>query len=244
MIPTEEKIDTLENNIKISKDSNTEELSNWNDAMVMKYHKDGTLFESKNPLLRYVETLRLKTIIKMAELSEQDSVLDLGCGEGFLLTMLPKVQKITGMDISKVALKRAEIILARNNINATLKHVNAQEFTTEEKFDRIVCSEVLEHVPDPEKVIANIYNALKPQGFAVVSVPDEYRIQSIMELIKTLRISKFLHAARKQEDYEWHIHEASVPFLRRICRGYFEVTQVKKVPPILRHRIVAVLKKI
>ena len=38
-------------------------------------------------------------------------------------------------------------------------------------FDRIVCSEVLEHVPDPDVVLAEIARVLKPGGIFVASVP-------------------------------------------------------------------------
>lgn len=222
----------------------TEGLSKWNDDMVKKYHGEGTLFESKNFLLRYVEILRLKTIVKLAGISESDSVLDLGCGEGYLLRLLPKAKQIKGIDISRVALKRAESLISKYGIDATLEFGNAQDLKINEKFDKIMCSEMLEHVPDPRRVIKNIHAILEDDGLLVVSVPDEKRIKGIMSLLKSLGILRFLHAARKQKDYDWHLHEASVQFLRKISRGYFKVVKVKKVPPILNHRIVACLKKI
>lgn len=229
---------------KISRGSSTEELSRWNDEMVRKYHKESTLFESKNFVLRYVETLRLKTIVDMAKISEDDSVLDLGCGEGYCLTVIPKAKKIVGIDISRVALERAKELIAERNIDATLKFGDAQDLRLEGGFDKILCSEVLEHVPDPERVMKNIYSLLNPNGLIVVSVPDELRIRRMMSLIKKLGLSRFLHAARKHEDYEWHLHEAGVPFLERIIEGYFKVIEIRMVPPVLKHRIVASLRKI
>jgi len=227
----------------ISKESSTEELSQWNDDMIRKYHEEGTLFESKNFLLRYVEMLRLKTIVDMAKISADDSVLDLGCGEGYCLTLVPNAKKIVGIDISKVALKRAKALIKERNIDATLEFGDAQALEMDEKFDKILCSEVLEHVPNPEKVMKNVYSLLNPNGLLVVSIPDELRIQRMMSLIKKLGLSGLLHAARKQEDYEWHLHEASVPFLERISEGYFDIIEVKRVPPVLKHRIVASLRK-
>lgn len=38
-------------------------------------------------------------------------------------------------------------------------------------FDSVVCLQVLEHVPNPQKAIAEIYRVLKPGGTAIVSVP-------------------------------------------------------------------------
>ena len=228
----------------ISKESSTQELSQWNDEMVAKYHGEGTLFESKNFLLRYVEMLRLKTIVDMAKISADDSVLDLGCGEGYCLTLIPKAKKIVGVDISKVALKRANTLIKSRNIDAALEFGDAQNPSMDEKFDKILCSEVLEHVPDPRKVMKNVYSLLNSNGLLVVSIPDEVRIKRIMSLVKKLGLSRLLHAARKQEDYEWHLHEGSVPFLEEISKGYFKIIEVKHVPHVLNHRIVASLKKV
>ncbi len=228
----------------ISKESSTDELSQWNDDMVRKYHGEGTLFESKNFLLRLVELLRLKTIVNMAKISEDDSVLDLGCGEGYCLTMLPKAKKIVGVDISRVALKRAKELIDERGIDARVQFGDAQNLKMDEKFDKILCSEMLEHVPKPEKVMKNVYSLLNPKGLLVVSIPDELRIKKIMSIIKKIGLSRILHAARKQEDYEWHLHEGSVPFLERISKGYFDVIEVKRVPPVLKHRIVASLRRL
>ena len=228
----------------ISKESSTEELSQWNDDMVRKYHKEGTLFESKNFLLRWVELLRLKTIVGMAEISKDDSVLDLGCGEGYCLTLIPRAKKILGVDISKVALERAKKLVAERKINAALEFGDAQNLKIKGKFDKILCSEVLEHVPNPEKVMENVYSVLNPNGLLIVSIPDEIRIQKIMSLLRKLGLLRFLHAARKQEDYDWHLHEASVPFLKEISEGYFRIIDIKRVPPISKHRIVASLRKV
>src|SRR3989344_1985508 len=43
----------------------------------------------------------------------------------------------------------------------------------EEKFDNIVCSEVLEHVEECDKVVKEAFRLLKDDGIFIVSVPDE-----------------------------------------------------------------------
>ena len=90
------------------------ELSAWNDRMVAKYHGEGAIFESKNPVLRYFERSRLKDIIKVSSLSNNDKVIDVGCGEGYLLSLLPKVKQGIGVDISFTALLKAKQILSKN----------------------------------------------------------------------------------------------------------------------------------
>ncbi|MEU4451376.1 class I SAM-dependent methyltransferase [Nocardioides sp. NPDC023903] len=39
------------------------------------------------------------------------------------------------------------------------------------RFDRVICNQVLEHVPEPEKAIAELYRVLKPGGRIFLSAP-------------------------------------------------------------------------
>ena len=227
-----------------NKHSTTEELAQWNDSMVKKYHNEGILFESKNPILRKLEVMRLKKMIKLSNIKPGQKLLDLGCGEGYFISLLPNNIEIVGLDISKIALKRAKKILKSKN-NITLQFGNALSTGLSDKsFDIITCSEVLEHVPEPKKIIKEIFRLLKDDGTAVISVPDENRIKLIMRIIKFFRIDAFLHSARKQEDYDWHLHEADKKFIFEITKNYFTTQNIFRVPPLIGHRFVASLKKI
>jgi len=222
---------------------NLKDLAKWNDEMVLKYHKDGTLFESKNPLLRLVEKLRLKKIIKASQIDENNSVLDLGCGEGFLISFLPKVRRVVGIDISQVALKRAREIL-RNKPDVQLKWGDAQNLDfPNESFDKIICSETLEHLPGPKKAMEEIHRLLKKNGLAVICVPDEKRIQFIMRVAKLFLLDKLLHTVRKQADYDWHLHNADKKFIFDISKNLFKIKKIYRTPPFLGYRFIAVLKK-
>jgi SAM-dependent methyltransferase len=53
------------------------------------------------------------------------------------------------------------------NCSETLGHV---------RYDFVVCTEVLEHTRQPFDAVQNIFNILKPGGFAFVSTPFNFRI--------------------------------------------------------------------
>lgn len=225
-------------------ETKSENLAKWNDEMILKYHKDGTLFESKNSLLRFVEKTRLKKMIKAGQLNKNNLVLDLGCGEGFLISLLPKVKQTTGIDISKVALKRAKEVL-KNKPNVQLEWGDAQKLDIpNESFDKIFCSETLEHLPYPQKAMKEIHRLLKKDSLTIISVPDEKRIRFIMRMVKLFFLDKLLHAARKQEDYEWHLHQTDKNFIFNISKNLFKVKKIYRTPPFLGYRFIAVLKKI
>jgi len=231
------------NSSKNLKNVSTEELAKWNDEMVSKYHQKGTLFESKNPILRLIEKSRLKKIIKVSKLSKGDIVLDLGCGEGFLISILPDLKKIVGVDISNIALERAKKIL-KNRKNIELKWDDAQNLNlANESFDKVICSETLEHLPEPRKAIKEIHRILKKNGLAIISVPDERRIQFIIKLAKIFFIDRLLHAARKEKEYDWHLHQADKKFIFSISEGLFGVKKIYRTPPIIGYRLIAVLIK-
>lgn len=219
-----------------------DELSKWNDEMVEKYHSEGTLFESANPLLRYIEKTRAKTIVKLANVSQTDSVIDVGCGEGYMLSLLPKAKKIVGLDISRVALNRAKKYLQdRKEIELVLGDAKSLRFE-DNSFDIAICSETLEHVPNPRALIKELHRILKQNGNLVVSIPDESRIKQIMRIIKFFKLDHFLHAARKHETYEWHLHEADMTFLKSISSEEFSISIVKRIPPLIGYRYVVRMK--
>jgi ubiquinone/menaquinone biosynthesis C-methylase UbiE len=43
---------------------------------------------------------------------------------------------------------------------------------TDSKFDKVLCSEVIEHIPDTDKALSEIYRVLKPNGILVLSTPN------------------------------------------------------------------------
>lgn len=222
---------------------NSQDLAKWNDKMVLKYHKNGTIFESKNPLLRLIEKMRVRKIIRESQLRNNDAVLDLGCGEGFLISCLPDLKKIVGIDISKVALNKARKIL-KNKPNIQLSWGDAQKLNIpNQSFDKIICSETLEHLPQPEKAIKEIHRVLKKNGLAIISVPDEKRIQFIMKVAKFFFLDKLLHTMRKEKNYDWHLQQADKNFIFNISKNLFKVKKIHRTPYFLGYHFVAVLKK-
>jgi SAM-dependent methyltransferase len=64
-----------------------------------------------------------------------------------------------------------------------------KEVPFENRFDFILCMEILEHTENPFKVIQNLHKALKPGGYIYVSTPFNFRMHS--PLPDCFRISEY-----------------------------------------------------
>lgn len=113
-------------------------------------------------------------------LDDGDCVLDLGCGEGRHVINIYLQANVTaiGVDLSARDLDTARTRFApfRQDDNADkgfyLQRADAARLPfADHTFDKIVCSEVLEHLSDYESVLHEIRRVLKPDGLLAISVP-------------------------------------------------------------------------
>jgi SAM-dependent methyltransferase len=108
----------------------------------------------------------------LADVPAGASVLDLGCGTGALLASMHDRQwRRTGVDLSAQGIQIArqthpDITFIEADATGDLKSLIG-----EGTFDIVVSTETLEHVTLPRLFVQNAYQALKPGGRLVLSVP-------------------------------------------------------------------------
>lgn len=108
-------------------------------------------------------------------------VLDLGCGEGrhAISAWLEAPVQVVGLDLGGADLataagRAAEFAAPDAAAARTLGWVRGSGLRlpfADDTFDRVICAEVLEHVPDYQTVLDEIRRVLKPGGVLAVSVP-------------------------------------------------------------------------
>lgn len=112
-------------------------------------------------------------------LSAGDVVLDLGCGEGrhVINTYLQGEVLALGVDLSLRDLVTAQQRFAPFAQSGSSRQFCLQQADAtrlpfaDESIDKIICSEVLEHIEDYQAVLREIYRVLKPEGILAISVP-------------------------------------------------------------------------
>ena len=98
-------------------------------------------------------------------------VLDAGCGAGYGSAFLGEAARtVLGVDVSGETIDYARARYGGGNVEFAVDDLQALE-RTDGEFDVVVAFEVIEHLPHPERFVAQARRVLKPDGVLVVSTP-------------------------------------------------------------------------
>jgi len=116
---------------------------------------------------------RYRLVADRANLLHGQRVLDYGCGDGALLSVLsrhaPRSVTLHGYDPNALAIRYAEAALRARGVSTTLHESTAS--IAPESFDSVVCTEVIEHASVPSDLLGDIARLLKPGGRLVMTTP-------------------------------------------------------------------------
>lgn len=136
--------------------------------------------KSNNFAQKYLINNFYKEMLKLIKPLKPVRVLDAGCGEGFSIVKLSRNKigkQITGIDNSKEAILLGKKMYPQLDISqGNIYELNFDSNT----FDLVICTEVLEHLENPVKALAELKRVSKK--YLVFSVPNEpiFRISNFM----------------------------------------------------------------
>ncbi|HWQ11758.1 MAG TPA: glycosyltransferase [Roseiflexaceae bacterium] len=113
---------------------------------------------------------RAMTLLDYLDLHDGDTVLDCGCGMGVYLMMMARLRRLNlyGVDGDVARLEWAE----REGVQARLSSVDIHHLPfAEGSFDKVLMSEVLEHLADDRGALKEVFRVLRPGGTLALSVP-------------------------------------------------------------------------
>lgn len=123
--------------------------------------------------------------------SKNDIILDIGCGNGFLsYDIAKKAKKVIGIDINKKSLEFAKKYYQRENLgfivgNATVFNYSKLNI---KKFDKIILSNILEHIKN-----------------RIIFLKKLHAISNIILLRVPLLTRDWLSVYKKEQGYEYRL---------------------------------------
>jgi 2-polyprenyl-3-methyl-5-hydroxy-6-metoxy-1,4-benzoquinol methylase len=103
-------------------------------------------------------------------------MLDAGCGKGDLALHLARCYphwQVLGVDADAVKVRRANTLAVRLGLsNLRFQTALLEDLDLDSQFDLIISADVLEHIQDDSRVIANFCRAARPGGYILVTSPS------------------------------------------------------------------------
>ncbi|MFZ5909138.1 MAG: class I SAM-dependent methyltransferase [Chloroflexota bacterium] len=133
-------------------------------------------YSHPNPLINYLFWQRLRKVMDYLERdAPYEHVLDFGCGSGVMLPFLCRISaRVTALDVDLLPFEQ---ISRRQAFPPNLQVHDARQVTLKDlppaSFDRIIATDVLEHVDDLSGALNDMQTLLKPGGQVVISGPTE-----------------------------------------------------------------------
>jgi ubiquinone/menaquinone biosynthesis C-methylase UbiE len=118
---------------------------------------------------------RARRIVEELDPKDGDKILDVGCGDGFYLHLLSNLGiklNLTGCDFDFGALRSAKKNLRGKKVRLIQADLMKRLPFRDESFDKIVMSEVAEHLPNDVRGLKEVYRVLKTGGILCLSVPN------------------------------------------------------------------------
>lgn len=177
---------------------------------------------TKNPVGKLFLNNFLNSVVKTIRPLNIDSVLDVGCGEGFTLARLQKEKigkSFEGIEYDESAIELGKKLYPRLEI--TKGDIYKLPFK-DNSFDLVVCTEVLEHLEHPKKAYKELIRVSKK--YILLSVPNE----PFFTWQRLVRFQNIFHLGAHPE----HIQHWTIPAFTKFIhvRGVKLITRKFPIP--------------
>ena len=103
--------------------------------------------------------------------------MEIGCGYGYTAYAVSQAgHSVTALDLSDDAIE-----FAIKNLGDFYFQSSIEDFKTEQKYDLIYSTEVIEHVADPVEFVTKLKKFLKPGGTLLLTTPNKNYNDSVLK---------------------------------------------------------------
>ena len=153
--------------------------------------------------LHDINPLRLDFIMDKTNGLFELTTLDVGCGGGILSESMARMgAKVTGIDMGLEPLNVAKLHALEAGVKLDYQQITAEEFAANHpaRFDVVTCMEMLEHVPEPESVIASVAKLVKPGGHVFFSTLNKTVKSYLFAILGAEKILKMVPEGTHDHD--------------------------------------------
>jgi 2-polyprenyl-3-methyl-5-hydroxy-6-metoxy-1,4-benzoquinol methylase len=174
-------------------------------------------FETVTTFNDPLDVRRLTVICDLLVSLKPKMILDAGCGGGFVVkNLVDRSFNVYGMDFSINLLKAACL---KNKLGDMLCADISNTPFKSSTFDCVVCSEVLEHIPDIEAAVDELFRILSVDGKLIVTVPNlsmfdsiEGKFAFVSKILKVVNFTRRVFGLKPvfSLGYDPHLHRKMV----------------------------------
>lgn len=155
-------------------------------------------------------------------------LLEIGSGLGHLIAQLEDTFETYGMDLNHWAVKESKAVVQES----ALQVASAQELPYRQgSFNVVIIKHIVEHLPNPQKAIAEIGRVTESGGILILATPN------LDSLLKPWKGNRWIgyqdptHISLKPPaDWLTFIREAGFTLVKVFADGFWDVPYVRYIP--------------
>lgn len=129
---------------------------------------------TQNEVIKKSEDFFLEKYMELDFLPHRGRIFEAGCGTGYTTHVISTVRRdvdILASDFSVGSLEFAKKFSQQNNYKKiSFTHIDLREINLTEKFDMVICSDVLHHIENPRPIFHNLCKQVKKNGVIIIGL--------------------------------------------------------------------------
>jgi SAM-dependent methyltransferase len=193
-----------------------DELRSYYESRAGELDELALTYEHPEPYKRFFYGTRFRAVLDALDPQAGEKILEIGCGSGaYTRELLERGTDVTATEVAPGPLAQARRNLGPLAAEAHLRIEDAQRLSLpDDRFDKVLLSEVIEHVPDPDRAIAEAARVLRPGGLLVVSTPSR---------LSPMNLAYGLKRRVRRYGFNEHLHELTPGSFRRLVEAHLDV---------------------
>jgi 2-polyprenyl-3-methyl-5-hydroxy-6-metoxy-1,4-benzoquinol methylase len=197
-----------------------DELRSYYESRAHELDELSATYEHPSPYKRFFYETRFRAVFDAVGAKPGEQILEVGCGSGRYTRELARTGAlVTATEYAPSPLAQAERNVGELAPRVVFRLEDAQSLSfADASFDKVLLSEVIEHVSDPGRAVAEAARVLRPGGLLVVSTPSRFSPLNLAYGVKR-RVRRY--------GFNEHLHELTPTSFRRLVGEHLDVESLE-----------------